>query len=81
MPTLDDVNEIIEDPSIGSNHPAATLVNDWVGADASFQRAISLEPGNPENVRLAASSAARLEKAVDVTILTGIRSGLEGKLI
>jgi TolB-like protein/DNA-binding winged helix-turn-helix (wHTH) protein/Tfp pilus assembly protein PilF len=33
---------------------------DWAGADASFQRAIALEPGNPENVRLAASSAALL---------------------
>ena len=33
---------------------------DWAGADASFQRAIALEPGNPECVRLAASSAALL---------------------
>src|SRR6266576_4461906 len=33
---------------------------DWAGADASIQRAIALEPGNPENVRLAASSAAML---------------------
>src|SRR5216684_449542 len=31
---------------------------DWAGADASIQRAIALEPGNPENVRLAAFSAA-----------------------
>ena len=30
---------------------------DWAGADASFQRAIALEPGNPDNVRSAASSA------------------------
>ncbi|HET7105326.1 MAG TPA: winged helix-turn-helix domain-containing protein, partial [Candidatus Acidoferrum sp.] len=40
---------------------------DWVGADASFQRAISLEPGNPEGVRMAAWSAAmfgRLDEAV-----------------
>ncbi len=33
---------------------------DWAGADASFQRAIALEPGNPEIVRSAASSAAIL---------------------
>ena len=33
---------------------------DWVGADASFQRAVELEPGNPEYVGLAAGSAALL---------------------
>jgi tetratricopeptide (TPR) repeat protein len=33
---------------------------DWAGADASFQRAIALEPGNPEGVRMAASSAGML---------------------
>jgi TolB-like protein/DNA-binding winged helix-turn-helix (wHTH) protein len=33
---------------------------DWAGADASFQRAIALEPGDPDIVRLAASSAAML---------------------
>jgi len=33
---------------------------DWVGADASIQRAIALEPGDPEFVRLAAFSAALL---------------------
>jgi TolB-like protein/DNA-binding winged helix-turn-helix (wHTH) protein len=33
---------------------------DWAGADASFQRAIALEPGDPGIVRLAASSAAML---------------------
>jgi len=39
---------------------------DWAGADASFQRAIALEPGNPENVRLAASSAALLGRFDEV---------------
>jgi len=42
---------------------------DWVGADASFQRAISLEPGNPEGVRMAAWSAAmfgRFDEAVQL---------------
>jgi tetratricopeptide (TPR) repeat protein len=33
---------------------------DWAGADASYQRAVELEPGNPEAVRGAASSAAML---------------------
>jgi tetratricopeptide (TPR) repeat protein len=42
---------------------------DWAGADASFQRAIALEPGNPENVGLAAFSAAllgRLDEALQL---------------
>jgi TolB-like protein/Flp pilus assembly protein TadD len=33
---------------------------DWVGADASIQRAIALDPRDPDIVRLAASSAAML---------------------
>jgi TolB-like protein/DNA-binding winged helix-turn-helix (wHTH) protein/cytochrome c-type biogenesis protein CcmH/NrfG len=33
---------------------------DWAGADASFQRAAALDPGNPEVARTAASSAAIL---------------------
>ena len=33
---------------------------DWAGADASTQRAMALEPGNPENVRSAAFSAEML---------------------
>jgi len=32
--------------------------NDWAGANASFQRAVALEPGNPEYVSLAALPAA-----------------------
>ena len=42
---------------------------DWAGADASFQRAVALEPGNPEVVRLAASSGAmlgRFDKALQL---------------
>src|ERR1700677_358771 len=31
---------------------------DWVGADNSFQRAVALDPGNPEVVRTAAVSAS-----------------------
>jgi len=40
---------------------------DWAGADASIQRAIALEPGDPDIVRSAASSAAilgRLDEAL-----------------
>jgi tetratricopeptide (TPR) repeat protein len=33
---------------------------DWLGADASIQRAVEAEPGSSESVRLAASSAALL---------------------
>jgi tetratricopeptide (TPR) repeat protein len=33
---------------------------DWIGGDASYRRAVELEPGNPETVRMAASSAAIL---------------------
>jgi len=40
---------------------------DWVGAETSAQRALALEPGNPENLLSAASAAAilgRLDEAV-----------------
>src|SRR5580692_5401192 len=33
---------------------------DWAGADASYHRAVEVEPGNPEAVSMAASSAAIL---------------------
>jgi TolB-like protein/DNA-binding winged helix-turn-helix (wHTH) protein len=42
---------------------------DWTGADASYQRAVELEPGNPESVRLAGFSAAilgRFDKALQL---------------
>jgi Flp pilus assembly protein TadD len=32
----------------------------WAGANTSFQRAVALEPANPENVEFAAWSAATL---------------------
>jgi tetratricopeptide (TPR) repeat protein len=35
-----------------------TVDYDWAGANASYQRAVELEPGNPEGVILAALSAA-----------------------
>jgi TolB-like protein/DNA-binding winged helix-turn-helix (wHTH) protein len=37
-----------------------TVDYDWAGATASYQRAVELEPGNPEGVRLAAESAFEL---------------------
>jgi len=40
---------------------------DWAGANASYQRAIALEPGNPEGLRMAAFSAVclgRFDEAV-----------------
>jgi TolB-like protein/Tfp pilus assembly protein PilF len=43
---------------------------DWTGADASYRRAVELEPGDPEVVRPAASSAAilgRLDEALRLT--------------
>jgi TolB-like protein len=43
---------------------------DWAGADASAQRALALEPGNPENLKSAASSAAilgRLDEAIQLS--------------
>jgi TolB-like protein/DNA-binding winged helix-turn-helix (wHTH) protein len=46
---------------------------DWTGADASFQRAITLEPGGPEFVRLAAFSAAMLGR-LDEGLLLARRS-------
>ena len=43
---------------------------DWAGADTSAQRALALEPGNPENLTSAASAAAilgRLDEAVQLS--------------
>jgi tetratricopeptide (TPR) repeat protein len=37
-----------------------TVDYDWAGANTSYQRAVELEPGNPEGVRSAAVSAAEL---------------------
>ena len=36
---------------------------DWAGANASFQRAIALEPGNHEAIRMAAESTAELGRS------------------
>jgi TolB-like protein/Tfp pilus assembly protein PilF len=51
-------------PNLASAHAQMgrieLVVFDWARADASYQRAIALEPENSENVALAASSAAML---------------------
>src|SRR5882724_11029372 len=44
---------------------------DWAGADASLQRAIALDPGNPEVVRMATGSAAlfgRFDEALPLNL-------------
>jgi tetratricopeptide (TPR) repeat protein len=43
---------------------------DWVGGDASIQRAVALEPGNPEVVRSAGFSAAILGRFDEALRLT-----------
>jgi TolB-like protein/DNA-binding winged helix-turn-helix (wHTH) protein len=53
------------DPNLALAHAQMGVIQqafdfDWVGGDASFQRAIALEPGNPDVARQAAYSAARL---------------------
>ena len=42
---------------------------DWAGADASIQRALALDPGDPENVRSAAFGAAMVGHLDDALLL------------
>jgi tetratricopeptide (TPR) repeat protein len=56
---------LVLDPNLAAAHAHMGRLKrqvefDWVGANASIQRAIALEPGNAEYLRLAASSAAYL---------------------
>jgi TolB-like protein/DNA-binding winged helix-turn-helix (wHTH) protein len=46
---------------------------DWAGSDASIQRALALEPGDPEFVRLAAFSATILGR-LDVALPLNLRA-------
>jgi tetratricopeptide (TPR) repeat protein len=67
-----------------------TVDYDWAGANASYQRAVELEPGNPEGVILAALSAAELgrfdealqlaRRAVDLDPLNADSWGNRGTL-
>jgi Flp pilus assembly protein TadD len=43
---------------------------DWTGADASYRRAVELEPGSPETVGLAAFSVAILGRLDEALLLT-----------
>ena len=43
---------------------------DWAGADASFRRAMALDPGNPEHLKLAAEIAAALSRPDEALALT-----------
>jgi tetratricopeptide (TPR) repeat protein len=43
---------------------------DWTGADASYRRAVELEPGNPETVLLAALSVAKLGRLDEALLMT-----------
>jgi len=65
---------LVLDPNLAAAHAQMGRLKrqvdfDWFGADASIERAIALEPGNPDNVRLAAASAAylgRFEQALQL---------------
>jgi len=63
------------DPNLAEAHAALALIRrvydwDWVGADASSQRALALDPGNPRLILDAArvaSTLGRLDEALDLT--------------
>ena len=53
------------DPNLAAAHDQMGRIKqqvdfDWAGADASYQRAVEVEPGNPEVVSMAASSTRLL---------------------
>jgi len=62
------------DPNLAEAHAQMGRIkqqvdHDWAGANASFQRAVALEPANPENIGFAAWSAAifgRFDEAVQL---------------
>jgi TolB-like protein/DNA-binding winged helix-turn-helix (wHTH) protein/Tfp pilus assembly protein PilF len=63
------------DPNLAAAHAQMGRIKqqvdfDWAGADVSFQRAVTVEPGNPEAVRLAAGSArilGRFDEALQLS--------------
>jgi TolB-like protein/DNA-binding winged helix-turn-helix (wHTH) protein/thioredoxin-like negative regulator of GroEL len=65
---------LVLDPNLAAAHAQMGRIKeqadfDWAGADASFQRAIALEPGNPESVRQAAGLATwlgRFDEAIQL---------------
>jgi len=62
------------DPNLAAAHAQMGRIKqqvdyDWAGADASFQRAVALEPANAENIGFAAWSAAifgRFDEALEL---------------
>ena len=63
------------DPSLAEAHVAVGQIEqyydwDWAGADASYQRALALEPGNAEVVQWAASLAATLNHFEQALLLS-----------
>jgi serine/threonine-protein kinase len=63
------------DPSLAEAHAAAGQIEqyfdwDWAGADASYQRALALEPGNAEVVQGAANLAATLNHFEQALLLS-----------
>jgi eukaryotic-like serine/threonine-protein kinase len=63
------------DPSLAEAHAAVGQIEqyydwDWAGADASYQRALALEPGNAEVVQGAADLAATLNHFEQALLLS-----------
>jgi serine/threonine protein kinase/Tfp pilus assembly protein PilF len=63
------------DPSLAEAHAAVGQIEqyydwDWAGADASYQRALTLEPGNAEVVQGAANLAATLNHFEQALVLS-----------
>jgi TolB-like protein/DNA-binding winged helix-turn-helix (wHTH) protein len=63
------------DPNLAEAHDQMGRIQrfvdlDWVGADQSIERAIALEPGNPEYERSAAYSAAQFGRIDEALALT-----------
>jgi TolB-like protein/DNA-binding winged helix-turn-helix (wHTH) protein/Tfp pilus assembly protein PilF len=81
------------DPNLAAAHTQIGFIKrfvdfDWVGADESMQRAIALEPGNPESLRAAATGAALFgrfdealalaRRAIDLDPLNAVSRGRLG---
>src|SRR5260370_4018823 len=61
-------------PNLAAAHPQMGRIRlyvdfDWAGADASIQRAMALEPGNPEYLGQAANSAAMFSRSDEALAL------------
>ena len=63
------LNPNLAEAHVQMGHLKRMVDYDWAGANASYQRAIALEPGNPEGVMHAAWSAAMLGRFEEATRL------------